>query len=302
MKLVTFSSPGQAPRIGAISSSGRVIDLLRAARELKLDPLGAMADMVDLIAAGAPARKWATDLVGGSSGHFAQKEVELHAPIMRYRKNIFCVGWNYVAHFEEGAATRAQETELPDFPTFFSKASTSANGPYSPVPSHPGVTEKLDWEAELTIVIGESGKNIRADDAMNHVFGYMVANDVSAREIQRRHGNQWFKGKSLDGSCPMGPWITTRDEISDPHALDITCKVNGVTKQQANTRQMYFKIPQIIEQLSAGLTLEAGDVICTGTPAGVGHARIPPEFLHPGDVIETSIEGLGSLRNEITWE
>jgi 2-keto-4-pentenoate hydratase/2-oxohepta-3-ene-1,7-dioic acid hydratase in catechol pathway len=138
-----------------------------------------------------------------------------------------------------------------------------------------------------------------AGAALKHVFGYTVVNDISAREVQKRHGAQLFKGKSLDGTCPMGPWIVTVDEVPDPHALRITSRVNGVTKQDSNTRYMYFKIPRLLAELSAGTTLEPGDILSTGTPAGVGHARTPPEFMKAGDVLETEIEGLGSLRNRI---
>ena len=167
------------------------------------------------------------------------------------------------------------------------------------VPFDPEVNKTLDWEAELGVVIGPGGKNIAEADAMKHVFGYLVVNDVSVRYIQRQHGGQWFKGKSVDGTCPMGPWITTADEVRDPHALRITSRVNGDTKQDSNTSYMYFKIPRIIAELSYGLTLEPGDVISTGTPAGVGHARTPPEFMKAGDVLETEVEGLGLLRNKL---
>jgi 2-keto-4-pentenoate hydratase/2-oxohepta-3-ene-1,7-dioic acid hydratase in catechol pathway len=152
---------------------------------------------------------------------------------------------------------------------------------------------------ELGIVIGKGGINIQEADAWKHVFGYTVINDVSAREVQRQHGQQWFKGKSLDGTCPMGPWIATADEVREPHGLRLTSRVNGATKQDSNTSYMYFKIPRIIAELSAGLTLEPGDIISTGTPAGVGHARTPPEFMKAGDVLETEIVGLGLLRNRI---
>ena len=202
-------------------------------------------------------------------------------------------------HFAEGAKARPQVQEMPQHPTFFTKGPTTVTGPCDPVPLHAGVTEKLDWEVELGVIIGRGGRNIAEADAMKQVFGYTVINDVSAREVQRQHGQQWFKGKSLDGSCPMGPWIVTADEVPDPHVLRVTCRVNGVTKQDANTRQMYFRIPRIIAELSAGLTLEPGDVISTGTPAGVGHARTPPEFMAPGDLLETEVEGIGLLRNRI---
>jgi 2-keto-4-pentenoate hydratase/2-oxohepta-3-ene-1,7-dioic acid hydratase in catechol pathway len=148
-------------------------------------------------------------------------------------------------------------------------------------------------------LIGRGGINIGEADAMKHVFGYTVVNDVSAREVQRRHGQQWFKGKSLDGHCPMGPWIVTADRVKDWWDLRVVTRVNGVIKQDSNTRHMYFKLPRIIAELSAGLTLEPGDIISTGTPAGVGHARTPPEFLHAGDLLETEIVGIGLLRNRI---
>lgn len=299
MKLVTFSPPALRPRIGLMAADDRIIDMGRAATELKVAPTCSLTDMIDFIASGAEGLAFAARVAVTGKGHYGLDEVELHAPIMRPRKNIFCVGWNYLEHFNEGAATRKVQVELPDRPTFFTKAPTSANGPFADVPLHTGVTGKLDWEVELGIVIGRRGINIPAASAMDHIYGYTAINDVSAREVQRQHGQQWFKGKSLDGSCPMGPWLATRDEIADPGALDLVCRVNGVVKQQSNTKHMYFKIPRIIEELSAGLTLEAGDVICTGTPSGVGHARTPPEFMQPGDVMETYVEGIGTMRNRI---
>jgi 2-keto-4-pentenoate hydratase/2-oxohepta-3-ene-1,7-dioic acid hydratase in catechol pathway len=225
--------------------------------------------------------------------------VKLHAPIPRPRKNVFCVGWNYLDHFNEGAAARPHQQEMPAHPAFFSKQPLTVNAPYGNVPAHGGVTEKLDWEVELALVIGPGGSNIKEANAMKHVFGYMVANDVSAREVQRHHGQQWFRGKSLDGHAPMGPWIVTADEVADPNNLNLQCRVNGVVKQSSNTKHLYFKLPRIIAELSAGITLEPGDIILTGTPSGVGHARVPPEFMKPGDVMETEVEGIGLLRNKI---
>jgi 2-keto-4-pentenoate hydratase/2-oxohepta-3-ene-1,7-dioic acid hydratase in catechol pathway len=279
MKLLTYeAAPGAGARVGMLSKDGNHITPLAA------------EDMVSLIAAGAiPA-------TAGNVVPFAF--VRLLAPIPRPRKNVFCVGWNYVEHFEEGKAARPHVQEMPDFPTFFTKAPTAVNGPYDRIPYDGRISEKLDWEVELGVIIGRGGKNIAEADAMNHVFGYTVINDVSWRDIQRRHGQQWFKGKSLDGTCPMGPWIVTRDEVK-PENLRIRCSVNGVVKQDANTSQMYFKIPRIISELSQGMTLEPGDVIATGTPSGVGHSRTPPEFMKPGDVLETEIEGIGSLKNTI---
>jgi len=298
MKLVTFSPHASSPRLGVANKDERIVDLARAAQEMSLSPPCDLVDLVELIATSdagfAFAKRAATH-----AGHHALGEIALHAPVMRPRKNIFCVGWNYLEHFEEGAASRKPDFELPSLPTFFTKAPTTANGPFDDVPYHTGVTQKLDWEVELAIIIGRQGTNIPANAAMEHIYGYTVANDVTGRDVQRQHGQQWFKGKSLDGSCPMGPWLVTPDEIDDPHNLALECKVNGVVKQQSSTRHMYFKIPQIIEQLSGGLTLQPGDIILTGTPPGVGHARKPPEFMQSGDIMETHVAGIGTLRNRI---
>ena len=295
MRLVTYKSDaGGAARIGIVRDDKEVVDLA-AAGNAPFDT----SDMVSLIAAGPAALAWARDAAAKSSKTLPLERVKLLAPIPRPRKNVFCVGWNYLEHFEEGAKARPHVQEMPAHPAFFTKAPTTVNGPYDAVPVHAGVTEKIDWEVELAVVIGKGGKDIAEADAMTHIFGYTVANDVSAREVQRQHGQQWFKGKSLDGHCPMGPWIATADEVPDPGNLRITCRVNGVAKQDSSTSYMHFKIPRIIAELSAGLTLEPGDIILTGTPAGVGHARTPPEFMRAGDVMETEVAGLGLLRNRI---
>ncbi|HVZ53514.1 MAG TPA: fumarylacetoacetate hydrolase family protein [Pseudolabrys sp.] len=300
MRLVTFSDGQNGEKIGVLAGDNGIIDIGRAAQALGIALPFRADDMIDLIATGRPgADAIAAILARKPAPHHTLSDVTLRAPIPRPRKNIFCVGWNYLEHFEEGAKTRTNVTELPAFPTFFTKTPTCANAPYGDITTHDGLTDKLDWEAELALVIGRKGKNIAEADAMDHVFGYMVANDVTAREIQRRHGQQWFKGKSLDGYCPMGPWITTRDEVPDAESLSIACSVNGATKQSSNTRHLYFKIPRIIAELSAGLTLEPGDIVLTGTPHGVGHARTPPEFMAVGDVLETEIMGLGRLRNAV---
>ncbi len=296
MRLVTFTPRAHGPQhLGLVVGDKQVVDLKNAGGEPPFDP----ADMISLIAAGDEALQWLRNVAAKAGNTLPLDAVTLLAPIPRPHKNVFCVGWNYLEHFEEGAKARPHVQEMPAHPAFFSKAPTTVNGPTADVPAHRGVTEKLDWEVELGVVIGKRGINIKEADAMSHIFGFTVVNDVSAREVQRQHGQQWFKGKSLDGHLPMGPWIATADEIANPQELDIECRVNGVVKQKSNTRQMYFKIPRIIAELSAGLTLEPGDVICTGTPAGVGHARTPPEFMKPGDVLETEIRGLGLLKNKI---
>jgi len=296
VRLVTFApKKGETPRVGLLRGQSEVVDLTRVRGKPPFDP----EEMLSLIAAGAKGLKWLREVRASAKEAVALDKVKLAAPIPRPRRNVFCVGWNYLEHFEEGAKARPHVQEMPAHPALFTKAPTTVNGPYEAIPSHAGVTEKLDWEVELGVIIGRGGINIKEADAMKHVFGYTVVNDVSAREVQRRHGQQWFKGKSLDGSCPMGPWIATADEVRDPGNLRVVCRVNGVVKQDSNTRHMYFKIPRLIAELSAGLTLEPGDILSTGTPAGVGHARTPPEFMKPGDVLETEIVGLGLLRNRI---
>jgi 2-keto-4-pentenoate hydratase/2-oxohepta-3-ene-1,7-dioic acid hydratase in catechol pathway len=300
MRLVSYSrTPDPEPRVGLLTDGSRVLDLAGAAkasgRPLPFDP----SDMASLIAAGKEGleavRRLAT---GGAGGAVALDPVRLHAPIPRPRKNVFCLGWNYLEHFKEGEAVRQSGQQIPDYPVFFSKAVTAVTGPRDPIPFDPKVSEKIDWEVELVVVIGTGGKNIPESRAMEHVFGYTAMNDVSARDLQRRHGGQWFKGKSLDGHCPMGPCIVTADEV-DPDNLRVTTRVNGVTKQDSNTRHFYFKIPRVIAELSLGLTLEPGDLISTGTPEGVGFGRTPPEFLKAGDLLETEVEGIGVLSNRI---
>ena len=225
-------------------------------------------------------------------------EAQLAAPIPSPRRNIMCLGMNYAEHAAESQRVKGDALKLPEAPVVFTKATTSVTGPYADIPLDPAVTEQLDWEVELAVVIGRGGRHIPAERALEHVFGYTVVNDLSARDLQFRH-KQFFLGKSLDGGCPMGPWITTADEIPNPHALAISSRVNGETKQDGTTADMVFTIPEIIATLSHILTLLPGDVIATGTPAGVGFARTPPEYLRPGDVVECEVEGLGTLHNRI---
>jgi 2-keto-4-pentenoate hydratase/2-oxohepta-3-ene-1,7-dioic acid hydratase in catechol pathway len=291
MRYVTFSLPADStPRLGA----------LRGNRVLDLSVNGGPPSLLALIQAG-PAlwqRAAAVAEAMGDAGHQLDA-VRLHAPIPRPLKNVFCLGLNYAAHAKESAAARNKETKIPEIPVIFSKTPTTVNGPFDDVPVDRGVTSQVDWEVELGVIIGTTGKNIRPADALAHVFGYTVINDISARDVQIQHGGQWFKGKSLDGSCPMGPMVVTADEFGDPQAKRLQCRVNGVSKQDASTADMIFPIATIIEWLSKGMTLEAGDVIATGTPSGVGMGRTPQEFLQDGDVVETEIEGIGTLRNRI---
>lgn len=295
MRFITFLPKGmRKPRVGLLGAGNQVTDLTQVGGRPPFDP----SDMLSLIAGGAAALAWVRELAASAQPTLEIGKVRVLAPIPRPRKNVFCVGWNYLEHFEEGAKNRAPDVELPTHPVFFSKATNTVTGPYDAIPYDAAVTERVDWEAELGVVLSKGGKNISEADAMSHVFGYTVINDVSARDIQRHHGGQWFRGKSLDGTCPIGPCIVTADEI-DATNLRIVCRVNGVVKQDSNTSFMYFKLPRILAELSLGLTLDSGDIISTGTPSGVGNGRTPPEFLKPGDVLETEIIGLGLLHNRI---
>ena len=290
MRYATFSLPTDPTlRFGAVRGD-RIIDLTS---------VGGPPSLLALVQAGAAEWDRTRGRVEASRDQGrALADVRLHAPIPRPLKNIFCLGLNYAAHAKESAQARNRETKIPDFPVIFTKATTTVNGPYDDVPVDRGVTSQVDWEVELGVIIGAPGRNIVNDDALSHVFGYTVINDVSARDVQIQHV-QWFKGKSLDGSCPMGPLVVTADEFGDPQRKRLMCRVNGVTKQDATTADMLFPVATIIEWLSKGLTLEAGDIIATGTPSGVGMGRTPQEYLQAGDVVETEIEDIGILRNRI---
>lgn len=222
--------------------------------------------------------------------------VRVLAPLDPPRENVLAIGRNYQEHAAEQARTQGIE---PEKPTVFTKAQTSITGPYDDIGVDQHITSRVDWEAELGVVIGRGGVNIRKDDALDHVVAYTVINDVSARDIQYGWGGQFFKGKSFDGFCPSGPYIVTADEVPDPQDLHIMLRLNGTTKQDASTRDMIFSVAELIAHLSIGMTLQPGNLIATGTPAGVGNARKPQEWLRPGDVMETEIEGIGLMRNRI---
>jgi len=223
--------------------------------------------------------------------------VTLDAPI-RPERNVFCVGRNYLEHAREGARTFGRELKLPGVPTFFTKATTAIAAPDSELRFEARVSQQYDYEAELAVVIGAACKDLSEEDAPHVVFGYTALNDLTARDLQREHG-QWFKGKSLDYSCPLGPWIVSPEEVGDPQSLELGLKRNGIRKQQSNTAKMIFPVARLIAELSKGMTLLPGDVIATGTPEGVGFARTPPEFLADGDVLEVEIERIGVLRNTV---
>lgn len=298
MRLVTYQLLNTtALRTGIQISRDEVLDIVNEA--LEIGSSYRVSTMLDIIAGGEVTMNLLREIEAHpKTAPVMLNKALLKAPIPRPTKNIFCVGWNYLDHFNEGGEVAKDNRELPAYPVFFTKAPTAVNGPYDVIPFDENISTQLDWEVELGVIVGEGGKNISEADAMRHVFGYTIINDVTWRDLQRRHGGQWHKGKSLDGTCPMGPCIVTADAI-DPTNLDLECRVSGVVKQQSNTKHLYFKIPRLIHDLSEGMTLEAGDIISTGTPKGVGFARKPPEWMQPGDLLETTIEGIGIMRNVI---
>jgi 2-keto-4-pentenoate hydratase/2-oxohepta-3-ene-1,7-dioic acid hydratase in catechol pathway len=302
VRLVTFEA-GEGDHVGAVVENS-VLDLVRLANEAGGASLP--DSVLSLVQAGPDAWSRAREVVTTNSGklgslpggtEYPLAQVELRAPIPRPAKNIFCLGVNYAAHLEESNRASGR-TLAPTVPVFFTKAVTSVVAPYGQVLFQEDVSIKYDWEAELGVVIGHGGRNITREQAMDHIFGYTCFNDVTARDVQNDH-IQWFRGKSLDGTCPFGPWIITADEVPDPHNLNIECRVNGEVKQSSNTSLLINDIPSIIYWLTRGLSIEAGDLISTGTPAGVGHGRIPPEYLKPGDIVEVEVQGVGLLRNQV---
>ncbi|MED4227513.1 fumarylacetoacetate hydrolase family protein [Neobacillus cucumis] len=226
-------------------------------------------------------------------------DVVLEAPIPQPKRDIICLGLNYREHAMEYTTAMEEEQNLPKYPIVFTKATTTVIGPNQKIKSHRHVTNKVDYEAELAIVIGKEGTNISKEEAYDHIFGYTIINDVSARDLQKQH-SQWFLGKSLDTHGPMGPFLVTEDEIERPVKLDIKCRVNGELRQNSNTDLLIFDIPTIIKTVSGGVTLKPGDIIATGTPKGVGLGFDPPKFLNEGDIVEVEIEKIGVLKNIVS--
>ena len=300
LRLLTYADEHGHPRLGLARPDGHVVDIADAAHQTKTALGFDGKSMLALIEAGPKGLAEVRELAAADV-HTGLKleDVRLLPPIPKLTRNIVCVGWNYLEHFAEGAKMRDASQNLPEHPLFFTKATGALNGPFDPIPYDPSVSREIDWEVELAVVIGKSGRNIPEGEAADHVFGYTVLNDVSARDLQKTaHGGQWFKGKSLDGHAPMGPWIVPAADL-DLNDLRLILRVNGAVKQDGAAKDMYFKIPRIIAELSRGLTLEPGDVIATGTPSGVGMGRTPPEWLKPGDVMESEITGIGTMRNTI---
>ncbi|WP_052890763.1 fumarylacetoacetate hydrolase family protein [Thermogemmatispora carboxidivorans] len=311
MKLASFSTPDNPRvRVGLVLND-EIVDAALGARALGFNVPDHMQTLIEQYGQAERGLRALLEQAQQANGRLSAipalqesglvqplAAVQLAAPIPRPRKNIICLGLNYAEHARESAAARGREAQLPQHPVIFTKAPTTVNGPYGDVVIDPAVSTQIDWEVELAVILGKGGKHIREDEALGYVFGYTVLNDISARDLQAQH-QQYFRGKSIDGYCPMGPWIVTADEIPDPQRLTLRLRVNGLTKQEASTDQMIFSIPRIIAVLSNGMTLEPGDIIATGTPSGVGFARTPPEFLRPGDIMETEIAEIGVMRNRI---
>jgi 2-keto-4-pentenoate hydratase/2-oxohepta-3-ene-1,7-dioic acid hydratase in catechol pathway len=305
VRIASFRADDGGIRLG-VARDGELVDLARAATMLNApearEAPELLRDMLALIAGGPQAMERVAQLASAApeDAAIALSGARLLAPIPRPAKNVLCVGRNYAEHAAESLRAAGEQAPVGQRrPNIFTKAVTAVTGPFDDIPLDASVTQKLDWEVELAVVIGRSGRHIRREDALAHVFGYTIVNDLSARDLQHAPGLQWFTGKSLDGSCPMGPWIVTTDELPDPSSLRLTLTVNGVVKQADTTAHMLFDVPTIIASLTEVMTLEPGDIIATGTPAGVGHGRTPQEYLQPGDVMETTIDAIGALRNKI---
>jgi 2-keto-4-pentenoate hydratase/2-oxohepta-3-ene-1,7-dioic acid hydratase in catechol pathway len=298
MKLISFRSrDGAGTRAGLWLDDDRVLDLaLASPADTDVDRSSVLA----LIRGGERAQAALRRLHDAPDPRavVAPAQIALLAPIPAPVRNVYCVGRNYVDHVKEGFAVRGDALALPQVPQFFTKATHAVNAPHGDVRLDPRVTRRFDYEVELAVVIGKGGRDIPRARAFEHVYGYAVANDFTARDLQKRH-DQWFKGKSLDTTFPCGPWIVDREEIGDPTTLELSLTVNGEERQRARVAQMIFDIPALIESLSAGLTLEPGDIISTGTPAGVGFAMDPPRYLAGGDVVVSTIDRIGSLENRI---
>lgn len=300
MQLVTYRASVEAEaRLGAIIND-LVLDLARFGETRGVNLPSTMLEFIDL---GPTAVSAVTALISSAKGVFPigsavpLSNVKLLAPIPRPRKNIFGIGLNYTEHVAESAKSLDTSTELPRQPVIFSKPPTSVIGPDEPILHNAEITKQLDWEVELAAIIGTRAKGVSRDRALNYVFGYTVCIDMSARDCRR--AGQWIYSKGQDSFCPMGPVVVTANEIPDPQTLDLWLTVNGVEKQRSNTAFMLFKVDELIADISKGITLEPGDIIATGTPAGVGAGRDPQEWVWPGDTIVACVEGIGTLRHPV---
>ncbi|RKP43918.1 fumarylacetoacetate hydrolase family protein [Pararobbsia silviterrae] len=259
----------------------------------------ALGDTLDIISRGPECVAELRAIVERSSDALALSDVHVLAPLRRFKRDVLCTGWNYWDHFYESEGKReGQDVPKPVAPTFFTKGPATAIAPNAPIAFDANVSSKWDYEAEIVVVIGVRGRSVPQAHALDHVWGYCLANDVSQRDLQRRHGGQWLKGKSIDATMPFGPWIVHRDDVAIG-ALQFECELNGTTMQRASVNDMAFAIPELISELSFGMTIEAGDVLLTGTPSGIGNARTPPVFLADGDRVVVRGGVLGELDNRL---
>jgi 2-keto-4-pentenoate hydratase/2-oxohepta-3-ene-1,7-dioic acid hydratase in catechol pathway len=300
MKLLSYGPPGKEK--AGILVKEKIIDLEQVSQKLFLRPLpGNLKEFLELPDWTEKLQNISSAINSLSPDNFIDMaQVRIGPPINQPSK-IIALGANYKEHLEE----TKMDLELPKTPILFSKTSNSVNGPYDHI-IYPPETQALDYEVELAIVIGQPGKRIQPEVAYDYIAGYIVFNDISARDLQlggpKGLGSQWFRGKSLDSFAPMGPWVVTRDELPDPHNLRISLRLNGEIRQDSNTSFLIFKIPEIIAFVSSGITLLPGDIISTGTPSGVGMFSNPPRLLQPGDVVRAEIEGIGFLENKVVLE
>lgn len=298
MRFLTFTGPGAAgDQLGVLLDTGEILSVTLAAREAAQS---LPTDMLALINAGDRGVEAIQALLARREERWLlQQDQVVYRPPVRNGKNVFCVGRNYREHIIEGnRANGRPENQFPEAIEFFTKPATALVGHRGQVMRHAALTKSLDYEVELAIVIGRSGRDIAEADALDHVFGFTVVNDITARDLQKRHG-QWFKGKALDTTCPMGPVIAHRSAVANPNDLGLRLEVNGEVRQDHRTNDMIFSVQKIIAELSAGLTLEPGDVIATGTPQGVGFALTPPRCLQAGDVVRAYVEQIGTLESTI---
>lgn len=299
MKLLTYKTKDTEPRLGFIHNN-QVIDM-EDFGDISNFPLP--NDMLELIDMGFEIITEILELIAETPENFFEEiayemnEVTILAPIEKPRKNIIGIGLNYTEHVAESARTLDTTGKLPTKPIIFSKPPTTVTATNTEIIKNTKLTSQLDWECELAVVISKKGKYVAKENAMDYVFGYTVINDISARDCRRE--GQWIVSKGQDTFAPMGPYLVTKDEIENPHNLNLSLKVNGVEKQNSNTKFMLFNINDLIEDLSIVFTLEAGDIIATGTPAGVGAGRNPQEWMHDGDVVEATVEGIGTIVNTI---
>jgi 2-keto-4-pentenoate hydratase/2-oxohepta-3-ene-1,7-dioic acid hydratase in catechol pathway len=299
LKLLTYTTTDTEPRLGFIHNN-QVIDM-EDFGEISNFPLP--STMLDLIDMGIEIVEELNDMIAETEPSFFQEiayeidEVTFLAPIPKPRKNIIGIGLNYTEHVAESARTLDTTGKLPQKPIIFSKPPTTVTATNTEVIKNTKLTSQLDWEVELAVVIGKKGKYVPKSEALDYVFGYTVINDISARDCRRE--GQWIVSKGQDTFAPMGPILVTKDEIENPHNLNLSLKVNGVEKQNSNTKFLLFNINDLIEDLSVVFTLEPGDIIATGTPAGVGAGRDPQEWLYNGDVMEATVEGIGTIVNTV---